>query len=108
MTWAIAFAVAGAAIVAFFTWANRSTARIHARFQRKDVEQALLELTSPDPGYLDNWELFLAWPIDDPYLESVRTRCLKIVEECSEANGDVSATGIDQVTALLRELRERA
>ena len=41
-------ALAGAAvIVAFFAWANRQTAKAHARFTPKDVETALNELLDP-------------------------------------------------------------
>ena len=38
--------VAGTA--AFFSWANRATARAHAQVQWKDVEAALAEVLAPD------------------------------------------------------------
>jgi hypothetical protein len=44
--WAAVLAVA-AGIVAFFVWANRQTAKAHARFTTKDVEIALSELLDP-------------------------------------------------------------
>ena len=62
-------------MVGFFFWTNHRTAKAHARFQAKDVEDALLELVSPDAQDHDTWDLFLAWRIDDPYLESIRQRC---------------------------------
>lgn len=82
-----------ASVVAFFMGANRATGRAHARFQTKDVESALSELFAPDSPTLDNFDLFLAWPIDDPYLESVRQRCLTLVQEPPQHRpGRLSAT----------------
>ena len=68
--WAVGIAAA-AGIVAFFAWANRQTAKAHARFTAKDVEIALGELLDPEAPTHDTWDLFLAWPINDPYLESI-------------------------------------
>ena len=75
--WAVIIAAA-AGIVAFFAWANRQTAKAHARFTAGDVEIALRELLDPEAPTHDAWDLFLAWPIDDPHLESIRQECLKI------------------------------
>ena len=72
-------AVAG--IVAFFTWANRQTAKAHARFTPTDVEAALTELLDPQAHDHDTWDLFLARPITDPYLESIRVECQRICQE---------------------------
>ena len=47
------------------------------RFTAKDVDEALSELLTPDAGDHDTWDLFLAWPIDDLYLEPIRQECLK-------------------------------
>jgi hypothetical protein len=96
-----------AAVVGFFTWANVRTKHAHARSTRTDVEQALEELVSPDSTYLDTWDLFIAWPIDDPYLESIRQRCLRVVEECTPEKPTeyISQTGVQRVRAMLAELR---
>jgi len=74
---AITVMIAG--VVAFFTWAGRVAARRHARFTHLDVLTALENAIDPDT-YYDEWEMFLAWPIDDPYLESIRQRCLPMEE----------------------------
>src|SRR4051794_7624208 len=87
------------AVAAFFTWANASTRRAYARSTRSDVEAALMEFVSPESVYYDTWELFLAWPIRDPYLESIRQRCQPIADRHDEA-------ARDHVRGLLAELRE--
>jgi hypothetical protein len=96
-----------ASVFAFFIWANSRTRKQHAHFAHSDVEDALEELLSNDSH--DNWDLFLAWPIDDPYLESLRQRCLRVVEECprEKPNEDISQAGTEQVRAMLKELRQK-
>jgi hypothetical protein len=50
--------------------------------------------------------LFLAWPIDDPYLESIRQECLRICRECPPVPGkDINEEGEKRVAALVAELR---
>jgi hypothetical protein len=102
-------AVAGAGVAVFFAWANRQTAKAQARFQAADVEEALAELVSPDSRDHDTWDLFIAYPIDDPSLESVRQQCLMIIKECPPAHPreDISVDGVNRVAAILRELRSR-
>lgn len=69
-------------LVVFFTWARWHTRRVHARYTRKDMRAALERvLGEAYKSRLDDWQLFLAWPIDDEYLESVRRRCLSVEEE---------------------------
>ena len=98
--WAAAIAAA-AGIVVFFMWANRQTARAHARFTPEDVETALTEFLDPQARDLDIWYLFLAWPINDPYLESIRLECQRICQEFPPAHAE------KRVAALLEELRRR-
>jgi hypothetical protein len=74
-------------IPAFFVWANWATRRHYARFTHRDVK-AVFERALAPSEYYDDWELFLAWPIDDPYLDSVRQRCIQIWDECGERAGD--------------------
>lgn len=95
------------AVVAFFSFANWHTRRQHARFSREDVEVVLEKLVSPGFAYDDDWELFLNWPIDDPYLESIRHRCLDIDGECTGTNERITQEGIKRVRAILQELRGR-
>lgn len=105
--WAVVI-VAAAGIVVFFVWANRQTAKAHARFTSKDVEAALSELLDPQARDHDTWDLFLAWPINDTYLESIRLECLKICQECPPVPGkDINEEGEKRVAALLAELRRR-
>ena len=105
--WAIVIA-AVAGIVVFFAWANRQTAKAHARFTHKDVEIALAELLDPQAHDHDTWDLFLAWPIDDPYLESIRLECQRICQECPPVPGkDINEDGEKRVAVLLAELRRR-
>jgi len=101
--------VAGAGIVVFFAWVNRQTAKTHARFTPQDVETALIELLDPQTRDHDTWDLFLAWPINDPYLESIRLECLRISRECPPVAGkDINEEGEKRVAVLLAELRRRA
>jgi hypothetical protein len=103
--WMAALAAA-AGIIVFFAWANRQTAKAHARFAAKDVEAALTELLDPHAHDHDTWDLFLAWPIDDPDLESIRLECLRICQECPPAPGrDINEEGERRVAALLADLR---
>jgi hypothetical protein len=105
--WAVGIAAA-AGILVFFAWANRQTAKAHARFAAKDVEAALTELLDPHAHDHGTWDLFLAWPIDDPYLESIRLECLRICQECPPAPGrDINEEGERRVAALLADLRRR-
>jgi len=104
----MAVLAAAAGLVGFFAWANRQTAKAHARFTAKDVEAALAELLDPQARTHDTWDLFLAWPIDDAYLESIRQECLRIWQECSHVPGrDISEEGENRVAAVLTELRRR-
>lgn len=109
MAWAFPLIVVVASIGLFFWWSNRFTAQRHARFGPKDAEEAMVELVSPDARDHDTWDLFLAWPIDDPYLESIRRRCVAIVQDSAPkpAGTDSSEELKAAVTALLEELRNR-
>lgn len=106
--WSAALAVVGT-VVAFLAWAllgrrARRAARIHAQFAAKDVETALDEVLNP--GYQGTFDEFLAWPINDPYLESIRQECLRICHECPSAR-NVNQEGEKRIAALLRDLRQR-
>jgi hypothetical protein len=109
----IYLAIAGLAVVIalvalVFILGSRTTALGHARFTTADVEEALTEVISPDSAYHDAWDLFLAWPIGDPYLESIRQRCLAIVKNDDPPKGrDISYGAERQIKALLDELRSR-
>lgn len=99
---------AAAGLVAFVAWANRSAAKARFRVTPTDVEIALAELLDPHALDHDAWDRFLARPIDDPDLESIRLTCLKIRQEYPSTGGkDISEEGEQRVAALLDELRHR-
>jgi len=91
----------------FFALANRATRRRHAEYSRTEVEAAL-QCVLDDTQYHDAFDLFLTWPIDDPYLESIRKRCHEIVRTSQPpmAGKDMSEDGKGRIRAILRELRE--
>jgi len=93
----------------FFTLANRATRRTHAKFGRIEVESAL-QCMLDDKQCHDAFDLFLAWPIDDPYLDSIRKRCREIVRTSAPAKPgeDISGDGKEQIRAILRDLRGHA
>lgn len=97
-------------VVSFFVCANYRTRTIHAGFKNEDVQLALAELVSETSCCLEEWDLFLAWPIDDSYLESIRQKCRAIANENAprNSNEDLSEDGIRRVKAILDELVERA
>ena len=97
-----------AVIAGIFIAGNRKAALEHARFSAADVEDALAEVVSPESRYHDAWDLFLSWPIGDAYLESIRQRCLAIVNDDSPPPGrDLSHGAEREVRRLLDELRRR-
>jgi len=94
------------AVGTFFMFTNWRTRRTHARFQRQDVLDAISEMVSEDSKNHDLWDLFLAWPMDDQYLESVRQRCLAIVEGFppTKTTEDISSEGLAKVRSVLDEI----
>lgn len=96
--------IAGGGI--FFALANRATRREHARFGRPEVEAAL-QCVLDDNQCHDAFDLFLAWPIDDPYLESLRKRCHEVARTSppGRPGEDMGESGKDRIRSVLRELR---
>src|SRR6187402_1186970 len=90
-------------VPAFFVWANWDTRKRHARYTHRDVI-AVLEHTLSPSGDLDEWDLFCGWTIDDPYLESVRRRCIQISDEC---RGRPSDEFVARLKPVLEELNSR-
>lgn len=91
----------------FFARAHRATRRRHAAYGRTDVEVAL-QCVLDDSQYHDAFDLFLTWPIDDPYLESIRKQCREVVRTSPPpmAGEDISEAGKGRIRAILRDLRE--
>ena len=90
-------------VPAFFVWANWATRRHYARFKHRDVQGVLEDALGPS-DYYDDWEMFLGWPIDDPYLDSVRQRCSQIWDECGERPGDEF---VARLKPILEELNNK-
>ena len=97
-----------AGVAVFFALTHRATRRRHAKFAPIDVELAL-ECVLDDRKYHDAWDLFLTWPIDDPYLESIRLQCCDILETAAPAKRgeDVSDDAKARIRVVLGDLRER-
>ena len=95
-------------IVIFFTWANYQAKKQHAAFSKEDVVSAINNALSGKMH--DDWDLFLSWPIRDPYLESVRQRCRSISEKYSgtEPGKDIGTPGEQELKIILGELNGRA
>jgi hypothetical protein len=100
--------VVAVAIALLFWWGNQNTKQSHARFTEIDVEFALREVISSDSRDHDAWDLFLTWPIHDPFLESIRQRCVAICRDYPQVPGhDLSEEAKAEVRILLAELRSR-
>ena len=98
-------AVLIASVTAFFLWTNGAVERQHARFTADDVQSALencLDLHGDDH---DEWDLFLGLSIDDPYLESVRQRCIRIWDELGPE--PVGPRLRRELEEILQELRQQ-
>jgi hypothetical protein len=63
MQWILIAATVIAGVMSFFVWANYRTKKHHAAFATSDVTEAIQNALSGD--YHDEWDLFLAWPIND-------------------------------------------
>jgi len=109
MYYLIILAVLGTSVVAFFAWANHRTRKRHAHFRTADVRVALEEVLSDDSSDHDTFDLFLAWPIDDPYLESIRKRCICLLASDEPEEGrDISQQAAEEFRIILAELSGRA
>ena len=94
--------VAVVGMAAFFAWANRGTRRNHAGFTPHDVQFAIENRLGRNDPHLDEWDLFLGWPIDDPGLESIRQRCIRLSDEFSREEQLVP-----RLEEILAELQDR-
>ena len=92
-----------------FAWGNHQSKKQHAAFTKSDVMAAIEDVLS-DGYHHDEWEMFLAWPIGDSYLESVRQRCIAISNEYSgtEKGKDIATNGEAKLHLVLDELKNRA
>ena len=105
MYWIFVILIFVIGVCGFFWWANHRTRKEHATFAKEDVISAIENVLSN--GRHDQWDLFLAWPIDDSYLEGVRHQCLAISSEHSEAEKgkDIATAGETKLRVILNELK---
>ena len=86
----------------------RRTSTTHRAFTSDEVEFALEQFLDLTEGSThDDWDLFLGWPVDDPYLESVRQKCLTIVRDSGSVPAEINPQNRDRISEILRELRLR-
>src|SRR5262249_29647077 len=97
-----------AGVAAFFVLVNRSARPRHTEFGPGEVESAL-QCVLDDTQYHDDFDLFLTWPINDPYLDSIRRQCQEIARTSAPARPgeDMSENGKERIRAILRDLRGR-
>ena len=108
MHWVLIVALLVIAVFCLFAWGNHQTKKQHAAFTKSNVIAAIENVLSN--GYHDEWDLFLAWPIGDSYLESVRQRCIAISKEYSDTEkwNDISTNGEAKLHLVLDELKNHA
>ncbi|HTJ78843.1 MAG TPA: hypothetical protein VL357_07575 [Rariglobus sp.] len=108
MNWPLIIIALVAIVPIFFVWANHRTKKQHATFSKDDVVSAIQNVISGSDH--DEWDLFLSWPIQDPYLESIRQRCIDISKEYSgvEKGKDIASQGEAKLNLILNELENRA
>jgi hypothetical protein len=84
-------------------WARRT----HLAFEPKDVAAAIETLLDDTPHSMDNWDLFLSWPIKDPYCEHIRQECIRAIDEHPPVRNEfVSNDAARRIAALLARGRE--
>jgi hypothetical protein len=109
MTRLLLFLAIGIVVVLIVLRLTRTRRRELTAYGRKEVEAALLNVLTIDAGTHDEWDYFLSRPIADPYLESVRQRCLDICRRYPDGapGKDLPEAASAEVRALLEELRAR-
>jgi hypothetical protein len=88
-----------------FQFANRETKKIHAKFNKTDVIQALQNVLTGETH--DEFDLFLGWPIDDPQLEGIRKECLDVLTKYpkTEPGKDISNEAEKWVKSTICKLK---
>ena len=94
------------ALVVFFSWAGRETKAQHAKFDKSNVLSALSNLISDESTDHDEFDLFISWPINDPYLESIRQRVIEIANKYpKQVNRDISIEAAKEIEGLIYEIQ---
>ena|SRR5689334_3114486 len=109
MNWLMSAAlIIAIGVVCAFRFLNRLTERNHKRSTAADVIVALEEFL--DGPTHDTWDLFTYYEIDDPYLESIRQRCLEVGRQFppeSKREDFCNATGVEQIRGILNEVKSK-
>jgi len=105
MLWILISALLVIGGVAFVLRSNQQTQRAHADFGKRDVVDAIENVLSG--AYHDEFDLFLAWPIRDSYLESIRQQCIAICKEYSgtEPGKDIATDGQAKLRLILEDIK---
>lgn len=94
------------AFVAFFTWARIKAKSQHASFDKSDVISALNNLISDESTDHDEFDMFISWPINDPYWKAIRQKVIKITSKYSKSvNRDISIEGVNEIKCLIYEIQ---
>ena len=106
MHWTLIVTLLVLAAFGVLVWANHQTSKQHALLSKSDVVAAIENVLSG--SYHDEWDLFLAWPIRDSYLESIRQRCIAVSKDYSgEPGRDIASGGEAKLRLILEELQGR-
>ena len=97
-----------AVVVSMFLWVRAPGYRL----ERRNVIQ-LLEMVVEGRASENDWRVFVGVPLrHDPYLEQVRQQCMDIEERTymgkRRSGALFSESGLDELRALLAELRARS
>jgi hypothetical protein len=86
---------------------NFLTRKRHFSFTKDDVVGAIQNVLSTTDKSYDRWDLFLAWPIRDGELESIRQQCLMIAKDYTykEPGKDIASAGEQKLRVILEELK---
>ncbi len=96
--------------IVFFAWASNQAKAKHAKFDKSDVLSALKNLIADDStNNHDEFDMFISWPINDSYLESIRKRTREIIAKYKPtANCAIPAAGIREIEELMIEVQNHA
>ena len=97
-----------AGVVGLFRFLHRLTVRRYARSTASDAIVALQEFLEGPTR--DTWDLFTYYEIDDPYLESIRQRCLEVGRQFppeSEREDFCNAKGVEKIRSILNEVKSK-
>jgi hypothetical protein len=58
------------------------------------------------PHSMDEWDMFLSWPIKDPYCEHIRQECIRAIDEYPPVRNEfVSDEAARRIAVLLEDVK---